>query len=107
MPRRTMDRLKFNAGILCNARKRIRRARRPITMRSAIAITGLRLIVVGDFAQLIKVYAAPREGEQRYSLAEVVDAVPVVISGNPDPKKICIWYVERQNLTMRMQLRHH
>jgi len=26
-----------------------------------------------DFAQLIKIYASPREGEQRYSPAEVVD----------------------------------
>ena len=58
-----------------------------------------------DFAQLIKVYAAPREGEQRYSPADVVEAIPVVISGNPDPKKICTSHVERQNLTMRMQMR--
>ncbi|MGA2153473.1 MAG: IS1 family transposase [Bryobacteraceae bacterium] len=58
-----------------------------------------------DFAQLIKVYAAPREGEQRYSPADVVEAVPVVISGNPDPAKICTSHVERQNLTMRMQIR--
>lgn len=28
-----------------------------------------------DFAQLIKVYGAPRDGEQRYSPAEVVDSV--------------------------------
>jgi len=34
-----------------------------------------------------------------------VDAVPVVVSGNPDPKKICTSHVERQNLTMRMQIR--
>src|ERR1700687_21015 len=58
-----------------------------------------------DFAQLIKFYSQPREGEQRYSPAEVVEAVPVVISGNPDPAKICTSHVERQNLTMRMQIR--
>lgn len=29
-----------------------------------------------DFAQLIKVYAAPRDGEQRYSPADVVEALP-------------------------------
>lgn len=31
----------------------------------------------GHFAQLVKVYGASREGEQRYSPAEVVDAVPM------------------------------
>ena len=35
------------------------------------------------FAQLVKVYAAPREGEQRYSPAEVVDAVPSAVMGIP------------------------
>jgi len=36
------------------------------------------------FAQLVKVYGASREGEQRYSPAEVVDAVPYLVCGNPD-----------------------
>lgn len=58
-----------------------------------------------DFAQLIKVYASPREGEQRYSPGEVVEAVPVVISGNPNPNRICTSHIERQNLTMRMHMR--
>ena len=58
-----------------------------------------------EFAQLVKVYAAPREGQQRYSPAEIVEAVPVPRIGNPDPAKICTSHVERQNLTMRMQIR--
>lgn len=58
-----------------------------------------------DFAQLIKVYAAPRDGEHRYSPAEVVDAVPVPRWGRPKLHRICTSHVERQNLTMRMQIR--
>jgi transposase-like protein/IS1 family transposase len=58
-----------------------------------------------DYGMLIKVYAAPREGEQRYSPGEVVEAVPKPVLGNPDPARICTSHVERQNLTMRMQIR--
>jgi len=58
-----------------------------------------------DFAQLIKVYAQSPEGERRYSPAEVVEALPKPILGDPDAKKICTSHVERQNLTMRMQMR--
>lgn len=58
-----------------------------------------------DFAQLVKVYAAPRDPDERYSPASVVNAVPVPRWGDPDPQSICTSHVERQNLTMRMQLR--
>jgi transposase-like protein/IS1 family transposase len=58
-----------------------------------------------DFAQLIKVYRASPEGERRYSPAEVVSTERVPVIGNPDPKRICTSIVERQNLTMRMQMR--
>jgi hypothetical protein len=58
-----------------------------------------------DFAQLVKIYEAPRDGEQRYSPAEVVEAAPVLRWGNPDPYRICTSHVERNNLTMRMQIR--
>jgi IS1 family transposase len=58
-----------------------------------------------DFAQLVKVYSSPREGEQRYSPGEVVDAVPVKIMGNPDKKRICTSHIERQNLSIRMGMR--
>ncbi len=58
-----------------------------------------------DFAQLIKVYKAGTEGEARYSPATVESVRVVPVSGNPDPKRICTSIVERQNLTVRMQVR--
>lgn len=58
-----------------------------------------------DFAQLIKVYGAPRDGEQRYSPAEVVDSVPVEIMGRPVRSRICTSHIERQNLSIRMGMR--
>jgi IS1 family transposase len=58
-----------------------------------------------DFAQLIKVYGSPAEGEGRYSPAEVIDTEVVPVIGTPDPARICTSIIERQNLTMRMQIR--
>lgn len=58
-----------------------------------------------DFAQLVKVYGVSREGEQRYSPAEVVDAVPMPIMGRPCRERICTSYIERQNLSIRMGMR--
>ncbi len=70
-----------------------------------IAAIDLALIDRCDYAQVVKVYASPREGEQRYFPADVVKAVPTPVMGNPDPERICTSHVERQNLTMRMQMR--
>jgi IS1 family transposase len=58
-----------------------------------------------SFAQLVKVYRATPEGERRYSPAEVVKTEVVPVMGEPDPKRICTSHIERQNLTMRMQIR--
>ena len=58
-----------------------------------------------DYAQLVKVYAASRDGEQRYSPAEVVDVEVVPRVGMPDYERICTSHIERQNLTMRTQIR--
>jgi len=58
-----------------------------------------------DFAQLIKVYTQDPEGQRRYSPPDVTNAEKVPVMGNPDPAKICTSHVERQNLTIRMQMR--
>ncbi len=57
------------------------------------------------FAQLVKVYATSRDGEQKYSPGEVVDAIPMKILGNPDSDRICTSHVERANLSIRMGMR--
>jgi IS1 family transposase len=60
-----------------------------------------------DYAVLMKLYAgAPRaEGDTRYSPAVCIGAEKKPKIGNPDSKHISTSYVERQNLTMRMQIR--
>jgi hypothetical protein len=58
-----------------------------------------------DFAQLVKVYATSRDGEQRYSPGEVVDGILEKIVGNPDSDRICTSHIERQNLSIRMGMR--
>ncbi|MEA2205187.1 MAG: hypothetical protein QOE77_1963 [Blastocatellia bacterium] len=58
-----------------------------------------------DFAQLIKVYATNREGEQKYSPPEVVETVTNPVIGNPESHRICTSIVERSDLTMRMSIR--
>jgi transposase-like protein/IS1 family transposase len=57
------------------------------------------------FGQLVKVYASPREGEQRYSPPEVVRAVPNPVMGYPKLGRICTSHIERQNLSIRMGMR--
>lgn len=74
-------------------------------LKSYITAVDAMLLDRCDFAQLIKVYASPREGEQRYSPADVVEALPKPIMGGPDRAEICTSHIERQNLTIRMQMR--
>ena len=59
-----------------------------------------------DYAQLVKIYGvAPESAKGRYSPAICTGVHRERIEGSPDPKHISTSYAERQNLTMRMQMR--
>jgi hypothetical protein len=45
------------------------------------------------------------EEQRRYSPPEVTHAEKVPVMGTPDKKRICTSHVERQSLTIRMQIR--
>lgn len=58
-----------------------------------------------DFSQLVKIYGQTVEGQKRYSPSECIGIIKTKINGNPDIHKVSTSYVERQNLTMRMNMR--
>jgi len=58
-----------------------------------------------DYAQIVKFYEAEPIGPGRYSPPKVVKVEKAYIAGNPDLGITSTSFVERQNLTMRMQMR--
>ena len=61
-----------------------------------------------DFAQLVKVYGQERKRHDNgewYSPVRVMAAIPTPINRRPDTRWVSTSFVERQNLTMRMQIR--
>jgi IS1 family transposase len=58
-----------------------------------------------DYAMLVKTYENDGEADTRYSPGQMVDARTIPISGNPKLHLISTSHIERQNLTIRMQLR--
>jgi len=59
-----------------------------------------------DFAQLLKLYGTTDgEAPDWYSPSHVKAAIPIPISGNPNPRYISTSHVERANLSVRTHLR--
>jgi IS1 family transposase len=59
-----------------------------------------------DYAMLVKIYgASPESAKGRYSPAECTGAIKTPIEGKPDKAHVSTSYVERSNLTIRMQNR--
>lgn len=58
-----------------------------------------------DYGQIHKIYEEENKGEKRYSPAKIKEVIIRELIGNPVRSKISTSYIERQNLTMRMQMR--
>lgn|SRR5579864_4267724 len=58
-----------------------------------------------DYAMLIKIFGPDYSSPGRYSPPKVIGTQMEPIRGNPDPRYINTSFAERQNLTMRMQMR--
>jgi len=58
-----------------------------------------------NYGQVVKAYEAEPTGAGRYSPPKVIGAEKITIAGKPNKAKISTSYVERQSLTMRMQMR--
>jgi hypothetical protein len=59
-----------------------------------------------DYAQLVKIYGkSSKEDETRYSPAQCIGIKIDMVTGSPDPGHISTSYVERSNLSIRMQMR--
>jgi hypothetical protein len=78
---------------------------KPIQLAPAIATE---FETRADFAQLIKLfgdYGQFDSPEARYSQPPISEIISKVVDGRPDEDHISTSFVERQNLTMRMQMR--
>ncbi len=58
-----------------------------------------------DYAQIHKVFNEPENAEKRYSPAQIKKIQIIPLIGEPKLHHVSTSYIERQNLTMRMQMR--
>ena len=58
-----------------------------------------------DYAMLVKIYGEPTGSARPLQPGRVRWSREARVEGRPDPKHISTSYAERQNLTMRMQMR--
>jgi IS1 family transposase len=58
-----------------------------------------------DYAMLVKIYGQSPEGQRRYSPPVLLSTEKEWIMGDPDEKHVSTSYAERQNLSMRMNIR--
>jgi IS1 family transposase len=62
-----------------------------------------------DYAQLVKIYGQPQaqssQSRNWYEPVRVIGAIPTAVMGRPRMAAVSTSYIERQNLTMRMQMR--
>jgi IS1 family transposase len=60
-----------------------------------------------DYSMIIKVFGNDREREARYSPGEVIGSEVIRITGAPDPKHVSTSFAERQNWTVRTNMRRY